>query len=81
MQMTMNTLCPPGRKLGQIAIILKGVGGKGLSICHCTCKVLEFTLCVGKTQNREMQESVRRVPINLFWYISVIVELPFEKEK
>lgn len=24
MQMTMNTLCPPGRKLGQLAIILKG---------------------------------------------------------
>lgn len=27
MQMTMNTLCPPGRKLGQIAIILKKKGG------------------------------------------------------
>lgn len=24
MQMTMNTLCPPGRKLGQLAVILKG---------------------------------------------------------
>lgn len=24
MQMAMNTLCPPGRKLGQLAVILKG---------------------------------------------------------
>lgn len=30
MQMTMNTLCPPGRKLGQLAVILKaGWEGKG----------------------------------------------------
>lgn len=29
MQMTMNTLCPPGRKLGQIAIIFKKKGGGG----------------------------------------------------
>lgn len=26
MQMTMNTLCPPGRKLGQLGIVLKGEG-------------------------------------------------------
>lgn len=32
MQMTMNTLCPPGRKLGQLAVILKGgwVGREGI---------------------------------------------------
>lgn len=29
MQMTMNKLCPPGRKLGQLAIVLKGeMGGE-----------------------------------------------------
>ncbi|XP_075002809.1 protection of telomeres protein 1 isoform X4 [Calonectris borealis] len=67
MQMTMNTLCPPGRKLGQLAIILKGGWEvKGSFNLYCTCKVLEFNLCMGKTQNREMQESVRRVPVNLF---------------
>uniref|UniRef100_A0A674GDP7 Protection of telomeres protein 1 n=1 Tax=Taeniopygia guttata TaxID=59729 RepID=A0A674GDP7_TAEGU len=33
MQMTMNTLCPPGRKLGQFAVILKeGWEGKGSSL-------------------------------------------------
>ncbi|XP_051651611.1 protection of telomeres protein 1 isoform X2 [Manacus candei] len=69
MQMTMNMLCPPGRRLGQFAIIFKGRwGGKRRdpSACYCICDVLEFNLCTGKTQNREMLESVSRVPINLF---------------
>lgn len=53
MQMTMNTLCPPGRKLGQFVIVFEGGWkGKGSSNCFCINKVLEFNLYMGKTQQR-----------------------------
>lgn len=78
----MNTLSPPGRKLGQLTVVLEGdENGKGLLVCYYICKVLEFNLCLGKNQKWEMWVSVRGVPINLFWYISLIVEVPVEKKK
>lgn len=82
MEMTMNTLSPPGRKLGQLAVVLEGdENGKGLLVCYYLYKVLEFSLCLGKNQKWEMLVSIRGVLINLFWYISLIVEVPVEEKK
>lgn len=51
MEMTMNTLSPPGRKLGQLTVVLEGdENGKGLLVCYYICEVLEFNLCLGKNQ-------------------------------
>lgn len=66
MQMTMNTLCPPGRKLGQLAIILKGGwDGKGSFCLLLHIQSLRVQLRHG--QNSDWRNAgVRRVPINLF---------------